>query len=201
MLTTLSYLKQRLAIPPEDTTQDALLTQAIAAISSCFDRECNRSFARQADATFEFSPRDLEISPDRYPIESVSKFELKFSEPEGWLDQPDVQYLIRSQCIISLSRPLNSQLSTLNCLARVTYTAGYVLPGDPDPQPSTLNSQHLPPDIEHAALDQLAAWFLTRDLAGLTHSWPSGGTYKTLLAAPLLPAVSATLQHYRRCTL
>ena len=61
---------------------------------------------------------------------------------------------IRSACTISLSESINSQLSSINpALARITYTAGYVLPGtDPapgqTPLPADLNtpaSSNAPP--------------------------------------------------------
>ena len=157
MLTQLPTLKARLAIPDADTTNDALLTAAIKAVSVRFDKECNRALARTENATFEFSPRDTELSPPAYPIESVSKFELKTDETEGWIEQPDIKSLIRNACVLSLAAPGlrsfsgggNSQPST----ARMTYSGGYVLPGDPDPQPSTPNSQPLrlpPPHLSGA---------------------------------------------------
>jgi hypothetical protein len=83
MLTTLPTQKLRLALDPADTTYDALLTSAIAAISSRFDRETNRTLARIENATHEFDPGDTEILVPCYPIESVAKFELKTSESEG----------------------------------------------------------------------------------------------------------------------
>ena len=77
MLTTLSTLKSRLGILESDTQYDAILTNAIKAVSARFDKETRRSLARQVDATHEFDPDDSEILLTRYPVESVSKFELK----------------------------------------------------------------------------------------------------------------------------
>src|SRR5437868_3728009 len=102
MLSTLSSLKSRLSIVDTDITHDDPLTAALEAVSTRFERECNRTFARTENGTYEFDPSDVEIIPDLYPIESVSKFELKQSETEGWLEQPDVEYLIRRGCVISL---------------------------------------------------------------------------------------------------
>src|SRR5580765_1837883 len=95
MLSTLSALKSRLNIADTDITHDDLLTAALEAVSTRFERECNRTFARTENATYEFDPSDVEIIPDLYPIESVSAFHLKQSETEGWLEQTDVNYLIR----------------------------------------------------------------------------------------------------------
>jgi hypothetical protein len=75
MLTTLSTLKTRLAIDQADPTHDALLTSAIKSVSARFDKETNRTLARTENATFEFDPRDTELSVPCYPIESVSIFE------------------------------------------------------------------------------------------------------------------------------
>src|SRR5947209_16558594 len=130
MLTQLSTVKARLALTLTD--YDSLLPSAIKAVSDRFDKETNRILARTTTATHEFDAADTEILPPCFPIESVTKFELKSNETDGWSEQTGVQHLIRRQCVISLSVPLNSQPSTLNSagLARVTYTAGYVLPGD-----------------------------------------------------------------------
>src|SRR5579864_3614695 len=110
MLTQLSTVKARLAIPEADTSNDALLTSAIKAVSARFDKETSRTLARTASVTFEFPADDTEVSPPCYPIESVTKFETKTTEAEGWQEKTDVDYLIRSACVISLAFPL----STLN---------------------------------------------------------------------------------------
>jgi hypothetical protein len=195
MLTTLPTLKLRLALAPADTTFDALLTTAINAVSARFDRETNRTLARTENATHEFDPGDTEILVPCYPIESVAKFELKTSESEGWLEQTDVEYLIRHSCIISLPSPISYLLSpTARASARVTYTDGYVPPGSTLPAPSS----PLPADLESAAIEQAAHWFQTRDYLGLKTHWLSGGIYLMFTQEPLLPAVSTTLKQYER---
>src|SRR5438094_3028780 len=100
MLTQLSTVKSRLAITVTD--YDGLLTSAIKAVSARFDKECNRTLARTTVATHEFDASDTEILPPCYPVEAVTKFELKASEAAGWSEQAGVQYLIRHQCVISL---------------------------------------------------------------------------------------------------
>jgi hypothetical protein len=193
MLTTLSTVKARLALPPADTTYDMLLTTAINAVSSRFDRETNRTLARTVGATHEFDPLDTELLVPCYPIESVQKFELEQTEAEGWLEQPDIPFLIRSGCIITLHAPLPT-LHAPRSLSRVTYTAGYLAPGSPDIPGAT----RLPADLEQAAVEQAAHWFQTRDYLGLKTHWPSGGIYLQFTQEPLLPAVAATLKQYER---
>src|SRR5689334_14787491 len=106
MLTDLPTVKSRLLLEPIDPTYDALLLRAIAAISARFDLETNRTLARTENATFEFPAPQTEIVVPCYPIEMVSKFELKMSETDGWLEQSGVDYLIRSSSIICLATTL-----------------------------------------------------------------------------------------------
>src|SRR6266516_3715890 len=177
MLAQLSTVKSRLALVITD--YDDLLTNAIKAVSARFDKETNRTLSRTTSATHEFDATDTEILPPCYPIESVTKFELKSNETDGWSEQTGVHYLIRRQCVISLSAPLNSQPSTLNspALARVTLTGGYVLPGDTPAAGQTV----LPDDLEQAAVEQVAYWFRNRDTTGLIRAWPHGGVYESFL--------------------
>jgi len=194
MLTQLATVKSRLALVITD--YDDLLTNAIKAVSDRFDKETNRTLSRTTSATHEFDATDTEILPRCYPVESVTKFELKSDETDGWSEQTGVQYLIRRQCVISLSVPLNSQLSTLNspALARVTLTGGYVLPGT---SPSA-GQTALPDDLEQAAVEQVAYWFRNRDTTGLIRSWPHGGTYEAFAQLDLLLEVRAVLKKYER---
>lgn len=193
MLTTLSTLKPRLTILDTDTQYDALLTNAIKAVSERFDKETNRILARTENFTQEFDPRDREIIARCYPIESISKFEIKLNETDGWQEQPEMKYLVRNTCVISLiSKPstLNSQPST----ARVSYTAGYVLPG----ATPTPGQTPLPADLENAAVEQVAFWFQNRDRLGLTRIWEYHGTYRQFNDLDLLPSVRGTLSSYTR---
>jgi len=197
MLTQLSTVKARLDIIEGDTIYDELLSRAIEAVSARFDRECNRTFARAVDATEEFPAVNTEIIARCYPIETVSKFELKATEAEGWVEQTSVEYVVRGACVISLSTAL-SLISGVGSvgpqLARVAYTGGYVLPGT---VPGAGQSA-LPPDLEWAAVEQIAAWFQQREKLGLIRHWPSGGTYLVFSQLPLLPQVTASLRPYRR---
>src|SRR5881396_3780774 len=150
MLTQLTTVKSRLALTVTD--YDDLLTSAIKAVSARFDKETNRTLAHTTTATHEFNANDTEILPPCYPVEAVTKFELKSNETDGWTEQTGVQYLLRRQCVISLHSPLSSLPSSR--IGRVTYTGGYVLPG------TTLGAGQtaLPDDLEQAAVEQVAYW-------------------------------------------
>jgi hypothetical protein len=174
MLTQLSTVKTRLNVT--DTSADTILTNAIAAVSERFDRECNRTFARQTDVVEEFGADALEICPAAWPIESVSGFDLKTNEATGWQAiSPTPDFLVRNHCVISLECASGSRFQQ----ARVTYTGGYVLPGTtPD-----AGQTPLPSDIEQACVEQLAYWFQNRADVGL---------------ADLLPSVAGVLSKYTR---
>lgn len=202
MLTQLSTIKSRLSILDSDASQDPILTNAIKAVSARFDKETNRTLARTENATHEFDPDDTELSPPCYPIELVSKFETKSSEAEGWLEYPGIDYLIRRSCLISLSAALPPGTAMVAPRqGRVTYTGGYLLPGSPPPDPPVAASQGLPDDLEQAAVEQVVYWFQTKEKLGLKVSWPTGVEYKQFSLLPLLPDVSATLQHHKRWAL
>ena len=197
MLTQLTTVKARLDIAAIDTTRDDFLTRAIQALSARFDRECNRTLARTVGATQEFGGADTEIIAGCYPIETVTKFELKTTESEGWVEQTGADYLVRQTCIISLSKPLSfiREASYIPAqLGRVTYTGGYVLPGT---TPAT-GQTPLPADLESAAIEQIAVWYQQRDKLGLIRYWPKDGIYLVFTQLPLLPQVTATLRPYRR---
>jgi hypothetical protein len=149
MLSELSTLKARLAIPDLDIQYDDLLTSALTALSARFDKETNRTLTRTANSLHEFPADDTEIVLPLYPVEAVSKFELKTSEAEGWIEQTNVTYLIRRNCIVSLSLALDSRRSALG---RLTYTGGYVMP---DTTPGA-GQTALPADLEQAAVEQCA---------------------------------------------
>jgi hypothetical protein len=195
MLTQLSTVKARLGIDDFEVKYDVLLTNAIAAISSRFDKETNRTLSRVVNATFEFCSDDTQISVPCYPIETVTKFETKSTESAGWVEQTGVDFLIRRSCIISLSDNFSLQPSAFRLsLARVTYSGGYVLPGN-SPGPG---QNPLPSDLEQAAVEQVAYWFQIRDKLGLKTRWPHQGTYEGFFPLDLLPSVQTVLKRFQR---
>src|ERR1051326_1504378 len=193
MLAQLATIKARLGLTDLDVQYDALLTNAIKAISTRFDEETNRTLARTAVATYEFDADETEILVPCYPIEAVTKFELKTTEAEGWLEQTGIDFLIRRSCVLSLLSPLSTLPSSV---ARATYTGGYLLPGSAD----ILSATRLPDDLEQAAGAQGAAWFQNRDNLGLDTIWPHQGTYQKFAQQDLLPNVKSVLSRYTRWT-
>jgi hypothetical protein len=197
MLTLLPTLKARLAILPTDTQHDDLLMAVIRGITARFDRECRRTLARTVDYAQEFPIARLHIAARCYPVETVSRFEIKESEAAGWVEQTGVEHLVRSSCLISLEVPLwygRSGAGNRPAAARVIYTGGYVLPGT-TPAPG---QTALPEDLERAAIEQAVFWFQTRDIVGVVRQWPRDGSYVQFTDLDLLPSVRSTLNHHRR---
>jgi hypothetical protein len=198
MLAQVSTLKSRLAIADTDVQYDDLLTNALVALSTRFEKEYNRIFTRIVDATYEFNADDLDISVPIFPIESVSKFELKENETDGWVEQTDVKFLIRKACVISIvPQTLNYRPSTLNdsSIARVTYTGGFLLPGSADVRSTT----RLPSDIEQAAVEQAVAWFMNRGSLGIEiKRLTPADFYQKFSQLDFLPRVRTVLKRYER---
>ncbi len=188
MLTQLSTVKARLGLTT--TSDDGILTNMITAVSARFDQICRRTFARTVDATQEFNADDTEIAPMAYPLESVGSFALKTSEVSGWIAvSPDPDYLVRRDCVISLT----VRLGTWRQTARVTYTGGYVLPGTTPSAGQTA----LPSDVEQACVEQVAYWYQNRANLGLT-SLTVSADYKKFATLDLLAGVQAVLSGYER---
>ena len=191
MLTQLATIKTRLGI--SDTTDDTLLTNFIEFASARFERDTNRSLERGVNTTEEFSADQTEILVARFPLESVFSFHLKANETDGWLLQSNVDYLIRHACVISLSVPLGTKYEQ----ARVTFTAGYVLPGTTPGAGQTA----LPDDLDHACVEQIAYWYQNRHRLGLLSVPAEGRTFFNVAQIDLLPQVKSIVKRYERFAL
>ena len=193
MLTTLETIKSRLGIDNFDTAEDALLNRFLRHASARFEMECNRNFDRLENGTDQFPADTSDLIATRYPVESVSAFELKTSERTGWETLSDVDYLLKPGGVNCLTGILgaNSQL------LRVTYTGGYVLPGNTPAEGQIA----LPDDLEQACVEQVAFWYQRREQLGIVNFSGEGGTIKLPSNPDLLPQVQSVLKRYTRLCL
>jgi hypothetical protein len=82
----------------------------------------------------------------------------------------------------------------------VTFSGGYVLPGGTVGTGMTA----LPQDLEHACLEQCAAWYLNRNRPGAGSVSGEGGSMSVaqhgsaIKPLDLLPMVRRTLEQYER---
>ncbi|MCX6884190.1 MAG: hypothetical protein NTX27_04020 [Verrucomicrobia bacterium] len=189
MLIELGTMKARLGLDEITVKDDLLLTAAIRGISARFDRECGRTLERREGITQEFDGDQVELRLGCFPVESVSRFELKETEAAGWVEQAGVDYLLRSQCVVVLGEPLGTSAGIL----RITYTGGYVPPGSTAAPGQT----PLPEDLAMAAVEQVAYWYVNRERLGVIREWPKGGTYTQYSEADLLAGVQRVIQTHR----
>lgn len=189
MLIELGTMKARLGLDEITVKDDLLLTAAIRGISARFDRECGRTLERREGITQEFDGDQVELRLGCFPVESVSRFELKETEAAGWVEQTGVDYLLRSQCVVVLGDPLGTSAGIL----RITYTGGYVPPGTTAAPGQT----PLPEDLAMAAVEQVAYWYVNRERLGVIREWPKGGTYTQYSEADLLAGVQRVIQTHR----
>lgn len=195
MITLLETIKARLGLPESDVKDDDLLNSIIEAVGARFDRETNRTLARGAAVTEEFSGDDCELRVSRYPIESVASFHLKSDETEGWVEQADVVYLVRKAVLISLGGPVGTAAQQL----RVTYTGGYVMPGETAGAGQTA----LPKELELAAVEMTLFLYHNKDRLGIAATSGSGGSLafnpvSVVTPFDLLPSVMNVLKKYQR---
>jgi hypothetical protein len=190
MLTQLLTIKARLGIDEFEVKDDALLTRALEAVTDRFDKECGRGGARPGVGQQAISARQTQVRVGGFPIEAVTQFELKGNEIEGWIPQSGIKFLVRRRCVISLAVRLGSWCEQ----GRVTYTGGYVLPGNI----AGSGQVELPHDLEQSAVEQVAYWYQNRDHLGVFRQWPKGGTYQQFVDLDLLPSVRAVLRKYER---
>lgn len=200
MLTQLATVKTRLGIQTADVTDDAILTNAILAVSARFENDCNRTFGYAQNVIEEFGGDETEIRCRFYPIDLTQAITFQFlqtlqtnsSQPTGWqspTDPPD--YIVRRDCVISLS----SQLADWRSQARVTYSGGYILPDGSSAAGATVP---LPDDLQQSAVEQVCYWYQNRNRLGLVAVSGEGGSISQYAQLDLLPSVKAVLRNYIR---
>lgn len=159
MLAKLSTIKERLGIPSYETAQDKVINFYLKMTSYRFEKECNRFFARKENFSEEFPADETEIAVCRYPVETISSFEVLKNGADGWQPVMDVEYVLRNQCVVSLRESLGDWMQR----ARIIYTGGFVLPGNSLAEGQT----PLPEDIELACVEQTAYMYQNRERLGL----------------------------------
>lgn len=197
MLTELCTIKTRLGLKDSDVVDDAILTNALAAVSARFENFCNRKFGRTVAAQDEFQGDETELRLSIYPVEAVTLFEMKANETDGFVavDPSQFEFVIRKNCILSLVQ----RLGTTRQVVRVTYTGGFVLPADQNDDGSVPAGQTaLPADLEQACVEQVAYWYQNRSRLGLVSISGEGGSISQYAQLDLLPSVKAVCKKYER---
>lgn len=159
-LGTLASLKTWLL--PESERSGTEWDSAIAAIGKGvalgMQRHCNRQFARAVADTYECSADRAHVVLPRYPVEAVTKIEIRRSMTEGWVELTDV---IVQQNLAAGFLLFSSDLGGYDERLRITYTGGYWLDASADAPSWQRGSAELLADAEEIAVS------FGRDLAGL----------------------------------
>lgn len=199
-LTQLATVKARIGLPEEDVKDDAYLEGLIDLVSGWFEKDTNRQFGYQEDSTEEFGGDAAEISVPRYPIapDGVTAFHLKSNETDGWQVQTGIDFLIRRNCILSLTTPIGSGRE----IGRVTYNGGYVLPGGEEVD----DVLPLPEEIQRAIIEQIAYLYQNKDRLGISSISGSKGSISAnpvsvVKPLPWLPIVQQMVTKYERWVL
>jgi hypothetical protein len=186
MLTSLVTVTDRIGL--ESSGDDALLGRLIASASRAIESSCFRSFDRVVGDTFTTGAEHQEINLPRYPVESVSKIELKESGDGAWLT------ITPGYSLIGNILAFDSIQGTWAQLVRVTYTGGYVTPGEP----LAPGQQPVPSDLENACVEQVVYWYQNRNRfkAGMVSGQGTPSVQQP--GQSLLPGVLEAIAPYRR---
>lgn len=159
MLTTLEAVKEELGIDQQDESQDSYIERMIGAASGAIARYCDRQFARRT-VTESVPGQDmptvyLSLAPI-VEIESVRVNGVEVDPGDYVIDYPDEGALRRIGSVwpwsgrmmrfIDTERIAGSEVPNIT----VTYTGGYILPGDDD--------RDLPYELELACIMAVSDW-------------------------------------------
>jgi hypothetical protein len=191
-ITTLAKVKTRCGIATADTTYDALLTFFIGEVARRFDHWCGRKLERTTGRTNTFAAERMSLGPDCFPVERVTKWELKSNEADGWVEQtPAPVHLIGEAGVtIRLAAPVGAR----GQLLRITFDGGYVFPSEvPGPGQTAL-----PSTMEDAAITQCAQLYQLRDKIGVSRVEIASGIQWSLADYVWAPPVRLALSKLRR---
>lgn len=192
------------------TAYDAPIAAIGLGAAAAIAQFCNRRFERLAADTEIIAADRVEFLLRRYPVEAVSKIELKLTEALGWeeLVINDVVNTIDLESGIVHFAGRNDVGPDYGQV-RFTYTGGYwweqVEPdagGYPTAQPA--GSSALPADLKLAWLLQCEAVWMARDKLGvsvLTSGNSGDFVTGTISNLDLIPMVKKMLQQYIRFNL
>lgn len=179
------------------TDFDAVLQQIGAGVAAALQRACNRQFARVENATFVTSAERSSLVVDRYPIESVSKIEIRDDPTTGWVEQTGLVWNLQEEAGLVF---FNGIVGSSRSLVRVTFTGGWWYDTEEDytgtlPEGATA----LPPDLKNAWLMQCQHEFERR--AKMSEQTLARDKASATQDVELLPFVNTVVTQYRRLAL
>jgi hypothetical protein len=128
ILGTLAELKAHLLNEAlrEPTTYDGAIAALGRGVAARFESQCNRRFGRVVADAFVTSADRRHLVLPRYPVEAVTKLELRETLAGGWVDQGDIDDCVDiwdpTSGIVHLPAPLSQ---ARGAQLRVTFTGGF----------------------------------------------------------------------------
>jgi hypothetical protein len=149
-------LQGRDSIP---AAHDALIEFLINAVSENIERYCNRHFERATYTDLILSAQGgQELFVPYWPIVSVASIEESLDGGESWQAVPASEYIIFPHKLFRKQLWPSAQGKWIPNV-RLTFTAGWVLPKDLNPD--------LPPDLEFACARLVVLHYKLREKEGL----------------------------------
>lgn len=204
-LGTLTSLKVWLLPESEraGTEWDSAITAIGKGAAGALERHCNRKFARTVDDTFECTADRAHLVLPRYPVEEITKIEIRRSMTEGWVELTDV---IENQNLANGFLLFGSDLGSWSDRLRITYTGGYILPeetvattGSSSALAALAPVAQLPADLALAWMQQCSLVWRQKDKLGSALASNNGEAAAMQIA--LDAGVIEAVHHYRRLSL
>lgn len=201
-LGTLKELKTHLlnASLQTNTDWDSAIANLGLGVALRFEKHCNRKFLRTVDDLFETNADRTRLIVPRFPLEVVTRIEVRDTVSEGFIDQGtvnDVLFNMRQEAgLLEFAGYLGGSFSRL----RVTYTGGFWFDQSDD------SSGSLPAGAAARPGDLFLAWLLqcewiwtNRDKLGVgLQEKPGEKSAQNLGELRFVPEVKATLDDYVR---
>ncbi len=120
----LAWLKRRLLLAADAAGSG--YDEAVAAlglgVAAYFEVECGRNFARAEGDTYQCDPRNGFAVLPRYPLEDVTKLELRSGAAGDWMEQTAAALNFNRETGVATFYDI---AFTRGDVARLTYTGGY----------------------------------------------------------------------------
>lgn len=206
MFASLTYLKSQLLAEAlrQDTSYDDALTAIGRGVVAQFEKACNRKFSRLAGDVQTFGADRCQFLLSRFPVEEVTKSELKLTEAEGWVEQASDYIRALDQAAGIIYLPDGADAGPYYAQVRFTFTGGFWFDTSEDGSDANglpVGATALPDDLKLAWILQCKKIWEVNDPLG-NKIVPSKEVVQlvglSLAGLELIPEVKEILGHYLR---
>ena len=177
-LTTLANVKAWMALPPENTDDDALLNRLVKSASEFIQTWLNRSFASQDYNEARDGTGGARMMFADYPVTAVSSVVVDGLAIPASPDEIQPGYYFDKTSIMLAGYVFGRGMNNV----KMTYTAGYAA---------------TPPEIEQACIEMISLRYKERDRIGHQSKSLAGETV-TFFIKDMPDSVRTILNNYRK---